>query len=53
MSWRIVASGETYDRLINQNRIHKTTFSKITPKVYQAIYNVLKDKYFDVPKREE
>ena len=34
-------------------RIHKTTISKIVPKGYQAIYKVLKEKYFNVTNREE
>ena len=34
-------------------RIDKTTISKIVPKGYQAIYKVLKEKYFNVTNREE
>ena len=50
---RFLASGETYDSLMHQYRIHKTTISKIVPEVCQAIYDTLKDRYFSVPNTKE
>lgn len=50
---RFLASGETFGHLMYHYKIHKTMISKIAPEVCQAIYDALKDKYFDVTKREE
>lgn len=53
VSIRSPVSGKAYDSLMRPYRIHKTTISKIVPKGYQAIYKVLKEKYFNVTNREE
>ena len=50
---RSSVSGKAYDSLMRPYRIDKTTISKIVPKGYQAIYKVLKEKYFNVTNREE
>ena len=53
VSIRSPVSGKAYDSLMRPYRIDKTTISKIVPKGYQAIYKVLKEKYFNVTNREE
>lgn len=50
---RSSVSGKAYDSLMCPYRIDKTTISEIVPKGYQAIYKVLKEKYFNVTNREE
>ncbi|XP_065062943.1 uncharacterized protein LOC135689586 [Rhopilema esculentum] len=50
---RFLATGETYQSLKYQFRIHNSTISLFVPKVCQVIYDVLKDDYFSVPSSEQ
>ncbi len=49
---RFLATGESYQSLKYQFRIHNSTISLFVPKVCEAIYEVLKDDYFSVPSSE-
>ncbi len=49
---RFLATGESYNSLQYQFRIHETTISKFIPKVCDGIYNALKDEYFTCPNTE-
>ena len=50
---RYLATGETYESLMYQYRIHSTTIAKIVPEVCQAIYEKLKDNYCKIPSTSE
>lgn len=45
---RFLATGNSYRDLSTGFRVHETTIGKFVPKVCQAIYTRLKDKYFQV-----
>eukprot|EP00112_Aurelia_sp_Birch-Aquarium-sp1_P012758 Seg2686.12 transcript_id=Seg2686.12/GoldUCD/mRNA.D3Y31 product="putative nuclease HARBI1" protein_id=Seg2686.12/GoldUCD/D3Y31 len=49
---RFLATGESYQSLKYQFRIHNTTISLFVPKVCKAIYDVLESDYFRVPTSE-
>ena len=49
---RFLATGESFESLMLQFRIHKTTISKFIPEVCSAIYNGLKDIYLKMPASE-
>ncbi len=46
---RYLATGESYESLQNQFRIHKSTICKFLPDVCEAIYSTLKEEYFILP----
>ena len=50
---RFLATGETYDSLMYQVRVHRTTIAKIVLEVCQAIYQVLMPTYMSVPTKED
>ena len=50
---RFLATGETYDSLMYQFRVHRTTIAKIVLEVCQAIYQVLMPTYMSVPRKED
>ena len=50
---RFLATGETYDSLMYQFRVHRTTIAKIVLEVCQAIYQVLMSAYMSVPTKED
>ena len=50
---RYLATGEFYESLMYQFRIHNTTISKIIQEVCQAIYKVLQPIYMRLPTNEE
>ncbi|KAJ8043856.1 hypothetical protein HOLleu_11140 [Holothuria leucospilota] len=47
---RFLATGETYRSLAFQFRLGETTIGKIVPETCDALYEVLKGKYFKVRK---
>lgn len=49
---RFLATGESYESLMYQFRIHQSTISLFVPKVCHAIYEVLKEEYFHFPNSE-
>ena len=46
---RFLATGESFENLMFQFKIHKSTSSQFIPRVCEAIYNNLKDKYLKLP----
>ena len=46
---RYLATGETYEFLMDQFRIHRTTIFQITQEVCSAIYKVLQPDYMKLP----
>ena len=50
---RLLATGESYESLWYQFRIHRTTIGRFVPLVCQAIYSCLKEKYLKIPRTEE
>ena len=46
---RFLATGESYESLMYQFRIHGTTIAKFVPEVCEAIYKQLKDTYLQLP----
>ena len=50
---RYLATGESYERLQYQFRIHKSTICKFLPDVCEAIYNELKSEYFNLPSSQK
>ena len=50
---RFLATGESYQSLMYQFRIHQSTISLFVPKVCQVIYDVLCEDYFNMPSSEE
>ena len=50
---RFLATGESYESLMYQFRIHRTTIGRFVPTVCKAIYSCLQDKYFKMPATEE
>ena len=42
---RFFATGESYESLQYQFRIHRTTIGRFVPLICKAIYNCLKEKY--------
>ena len=42
---RFLATGESYESLQYQLRIHRTTIGRFVPLICKAIYNCLKEKY--------
>ena len=49
---RFLATGESYESLMYQYRIHCTTIGSFIPEVCRAIYQCLKDEYLTIPKTE-
>ena len=43
---RYLATGETFESLMYQFRVHSSTIARFIPIVYQTIYNELQDIYF-------
>ena len=50
---RFLAAGESYESLMYQFRIHRTTIGRFIPQVSRAIYAALKDEYLKVPSTEQ
>lgn len=50
---RFLATGESYESLMYQYRVHKSTISKFIPKVCYEIYRILKDEYMRMPESRE
>ena len=50
---RYLATGETFESLMYQYRIHRSTISQFIPTVCQAIYFTLKDEYLKLPSTAE
>ncbi|XP_057317786.1 uncharacterized protein LOC130662861 [Hydractinia symbiolongicarpus] len=50
---RFLATGESYESLMYQFRIHKTTISQLIPTVCQEIYLSFKDQYLHLPNTKE
>ena len=50
---RFLATGESYESLMYQFRIHRTTIGRFIPQVSRAIYAALKDEYLKVPSTEQ
>ena len=50
---RYLATGESYQSLMYQFRIHRSTISVFIPKVCDAIYNALQEEYFSLPSSKE
>ena len=50
---RYLATGETFQSLMYQFRVHRATIAKFIPEVRKAIYNCLKDEYLKVPSSVE
>ena len=48
-----LATGESYESLQYQFRIHRTTIGRFVPLVCKAIYCCLKEKYLKMPRTEE
>ena len=46
---RFLSTGESFESLMFQFKIHKTTISQFIPRVCEAIYNDSKDKYLKLP----
>ena len=46
---RYLATGETFQSLVYQFRVHRATIVKFIPEVCKAIYNCLKHEYLKVP----
>ena len=49
---RCLAIDESYESLMYQFRIHRTTIGRFIPQVSRAIYAALKDEYLKVPSTE-
>ena len=49
---RYLATGETFESLMYQFRIHSSTIARFIHIVYQAIYNELQDIYLKMPSTE-
>ena len=50
---RFLATGESYESLMYQFRIHRTTIAAFIPEVCFKIYTLLKDKYLSIPCSKE
>ena len=50
---RFIATGETYKSLGFKYRMSHSTISLFVPKVFDAIYNELKDEHFKLPSTRE
>ena len=50
---RFLATGESYESLMYQYRINRTTIGRFVPTVCKEIYNCLQDKYFKMPMTED
>ena len=50
---RFFATGESYESLQYQFRIHRTTIGRFVPLVFKVIYCCLKEKYLKMPRTEE
>ena len=49
---RFLATGESYESLMFQYRVHESTISLFIPKVCDAIFKTLKDKFMKLPTTE-
>ena len=49
---RYLATGETFESLMYQFRVHSSTIARFIPIVYQTIYNELQDIYLQMPSTE-
>ena len=49
---RFLATGESYESLMYQFHVHRTTIGKIVIEVCKAIYEVLMPIYMKVPQQE-
>lgn len=50
---RFLATGESYESLMYQFRVHKSTISKFIPTVCHAIFNKFKDRFMPLPATNE
>ena len=50
---RYLATGETFESLMYQFRVHRTTIAAFIPEVCKAIYETLKEEYLKMPQNEE
>lgn len=50
---RFLATGESYESLMYQFRIHRTTIAKFIPEVCFNIYSLLRNKYLALPSSAE
>ena len=50
---RFLATGESFQSLMYQFRVHETTISKFIPEVCQAIFEIFKDDYMQLPTTRE
>ena len=50
---RYLATGESFESLMYQFRIHRMTIPLFVPKVCQAMYETLKEEYLNVPNTKE
>ena len=50
---RYLATGESFQSLMYQFRVHQTTISRFFPEVCGAIYRVLMDEFLSMPNHEE
>lgn len=50
---RYLATGESFQSLMYQYRVHQTTISQFIPKVCDAIYEVLKEDFLSMPDTKE
>ena len=46
---RFLATGESYESLMYQFRVHESTISKFIPVVCHEIYRILKERYMRLP----
>ena len=50
---RFLATGESYESLIYQFRVHRRTIGKFVPEVCKVIFNCLKSEYLRMPSSKE
>lgn len=50
---RFLATGESYESLMYQFRVHSSTIAKFIPVVCQQIYDILKDEFLHLPTTQE